>query len=167
MPAILLFFSSLKLWHYIAVGAIILIGGLLGYSQVLKSRLTVCTARSEAFIAETKAAAQTQIALNAQEAVKRGTITRNLEETNAKLQSDLAKQYADSRRLLHASARSGRVPPIPATPERGACGQDEADPVATVHEFEGRVLDILEQGDKAIAEALTLEDWLDQQSQVE
>ena len=48
---------SLNPVHYIALGAILLIGGLLGYSQVLKTRLETCTNRYERFVAETNAAA--------------------------------------------------------------------------------------------------------------
>ena len=154
---------SLNPVHYIALGAILLIGGLLGYSQILKTRLETCTNRYERFVAETKAAASQQIALNAQETVKRDTITRNLENDNAKLQSDLASKYAEHRRLLNTSTRSRPMPSIPATPEGGACRQESAEPATTVYEFERRVTDILERGDKAIAESITLEDWLDQQ----
>ena len=154
---------SLNPMHYIALGAIILIGGLLGYSQVLKTRLSLCTSASEAFIAKTNAAAQQQIALNAQESVKRDTITRNLEETNVKLQSDLARQYADARRLHNSATGSSRVPPLPFPSESRACGQEPTESATAVYEFERRITDILERGDKAIAESIVLEDWLDQQ----
>lgn len=148
--------------HYILAGAIIFALGTLGYCYELKTRLNLCTARSEAFVAQTNAAAQAQIILNTQENAKRGIITRTLEETNVKLQNDLAQQYADSRRLLNASARSSRMPSVPATSTGGACEQGSAYPVETIHEFEGRILDILQQGDGAITEAKTLEDWVDQ-----
>ena len=153
---------SLNPVHYIALGAILLIGGLLGYSQILKTRLETCTNRYERFVAETNAAASQQIALNAQETVKRDTITRNLENDNAKLQSDLAKQYA-ARRLHNSTAHSRPMPSVPDTPESGACGQESTESATAVYEFERRITDILERGDKAIAEAITLEDWLDQQ----
>ena len=153
---------SLNPVHYIALGAILLIGGLLGYSQVLKTRLETCTNRYERFVAETNAAASQQIALNAQEAVKRDTITRNLENDNAKLQSDLAKQYA-ARRLYNSTARSRPMPSVPDTPESRACGQESTESATAVYEFERRITDILERGDKAIAESIVLEDWLDQQ----
>ena len=154
---------SLNPVHYIALGAIILIGGLLGYSQLLKTRLETCTNRYERFVAETNAAASQQIALNAQETAKRDTITRNLENNNAKLQSDLASKYAEYRRLLKSSSRSGGLPAVPDTPESGACRQESTESATAVYEFERRITDILERGDKAIAEAITLEDWLDQQ----
>ena len=105
MPALLLFLNSLKLWHFLALGAIILIGGLLGYSWTIKTRLESCAARSEAFIAKVESAASKQIALNAEETVKRNTITRNLENENVKLQNDVASKYADYRRLLKSSSR--------------------------------------------------------------
>lgn len=149
--------------HYILAGAIILLMVSLGYSQVLKTRLQLCTARSEAFVAQTNAAAQAQIILNTQENAKRGMITQTLEEKNAKLQNDLAQQYADSRRLLNASTSRSRMPSVPATPTGAACEQGQSYSVETIHEFEGRILDILEQGDGAIEEAKTLEDWVDQQ----
>ena len=158
---------SLNPMHYIALGAIILIGGLLGYSQVLKTRLSLCTSASEAVIAKTNAAAQQQIALNAQESVKRDTITRNLEETNVKLQSDLARQYADARRLHNSATGSSRVPPLPFPSESRACGQDETNIARSMDEIAGRVLDILEQGDRAIAAAKIREDWEDQQESLQ
>ena len=163
MPAIALFLSQLKLIHFVVLGAIIFALGMLGYSQLLKTRLETCTNRYERFVAETDAAASQQIALNAQETVKRDTITRNLENDNAKLQSDLASKYAEYRRLLNTSTRSRPMPSVPATPESGACGQESAESATAVYEFERRITDILERGDKAIAEAITLEDWLDQQ----
>ena len=107
---------SLNPVHYIALGAILLIGGLLGYSQVLKTRLETCTNRANAFVAETKAAASQQIALNAQNTAKRDIITKNLEEKNVKLQNDLASKYAEYRRLLNTSTRSRPMPSVPATP---------------------------------------------------
>ena len=162
MPAIALFLSQLKLIHFVVLGAIIFAVGMLGYSQVLKTRLETCTNRYERFVAETNAAASQQIALNAQETAKRDTITRNLENNNAKLQSDLAKQYA-ARRLHNTSARSRPMPSVPDTPEGRACGQESTESATAVYEFERRITDILERGDKAIAEAITLEDWLDQQ----
>ena len=142
-------------------------GGLLGYSWTIKTRLESCAARSEAFIAKVESAASKQIALNAEETVKRNTITRNLENENVKLQNDVASKYADYRRLLKSSSRSGSMPSVPTTPASGTCGQNEADPPGTVHEFERRIADILEQGDKGIAEAITLEDWMDQQKELE
>ena len=154
---------SLNPVHYIALGAILLIGGLLGYSQVLKTRLETCTNRANSFVAETKAAASQQIALNAQNTAKRDIITKNLEEKNVKLQNDLASKYAEYRRLLNTSTRSRPMPSVPATPEGGTCGQDSTQSATPVYEFERRILDILEQGENAIGEARTLEDWLDQQ----
>ena len=163
MPAVALFLSQLKLIHFVVLGAIIFAVGMLGYSQVLKTRLETCTNRYERFVAETNAAASQQIALNAQETAKRDTITRNLENNNAKLQSDLASKYAEYRRLLKSSSRSGGLPAVPDTPEGRACGQDSTKSATAVYEFERRVADILERGDKAIAESIVLEDWLDQQ----
>lgn len=154
---------SLNPVHYIALGAILLIGGLLGYSQVLKTRLETCTNRYERFVAETKAAASQQIALNAQNTAKRDIITKNLEEKNVKLQNDLASKYAEYRRLLNTSTRSRPMPSVPSAPESGTCRQDEAELATAMDGFERRRVDILEQGDKAIAESITLEDWLDQQ----
>ena len=155
---------SLDPLHYVAAGLTVALVVSVGYGMKESTQRKLIEAKYHTFVAETKAAASQQIALNAQETVKRDTITKNLEETNAKLQSDVAKQYADYRRLLHSSADSSRVSSIPNPAEGGEGRQDEAQSLETIHEFERRRIEILEQGDKAIAEAITLEDWIEQQS---
>ena len=154
---------SLDPLHYVAAGLTLALVVSVGYGMKESTQRKLIEAKYHTFVAETKAAASQQIALNAQETVKRDTITKNLEDQNAKLQSDVAKRYADARRLHNSSASSGGVSTIPTIPEGRACEQRETEPVAAIHGFEGRILDILEQGDKAIAESITLEDWMDQQ----
>ena len=154
---------SLDPLHYVAAGLTLALVVSVGYGMKESTQRKLIEAKYHTFVAETNAAASQQIALNAQETVKRDTITKKLEDKNVQLQTDVANQYADYRRLLNASAGSGGVSAIPATPESGACRQDETKPSPTVHEFDRRVSDILEQGDKAIAASIIREDWEDEQ----
>ena len=58
-------------------------------------------------------------------------------------------------------------PPLPFPSESRACGQDETNIARSMDEIAGRVLDILEQGDRAIAAAKIREDWEDQQESLQ
>lgn len=154
---------SLNPVHYVLLASIIFNVGMLGYSQVIKTRLSLTADQFRAFKAKVSSEAEEQKLKNLREARERDEITLKLEERNEKLKKDLDTRYAEYKRLLNSATRPGDMPTLSRIAESAACGQDKADSVGTMDDIEARLLEILKQGDTAINAAITYEDWGDEQ----
>ena len=157
---------SLNPVHYMLLASIIFNVGLLGYSQVIKTRLALTADQFRAFKAKVSSEAEEQKLKNLRETRERDEITLKLEENNAKLKKDLDTRYAEYKRLLNSTTRPGDMPTLSRIAESAACGQDKTGSVGTMDAIEERLLEILKQGDTAINAAIIYEDWGDQQQNI-
>ena len=157
---------SLNPLHYALLASIIFNVGLVGYSQVIKTRLALTADQFRAFKAKVSSEAEEQKLRNLRETRERDEITLKLEEKNEKLKKDLDTRYAEYKRLLNSPTRPGGMPTLSRIAESAACGQDKSNTAETMDAIEERLLEILKQGDTAINTAITYEDWGDGQKDI-
>ena len=134
--------------HYILLGVILLLLGVSGYAWVTTERLDVCDAKYRAFVAESDAVANAQKAKNLEEMAKRDTVTRDLTEKNAKLQTDLDRKYA-AYRMHNSKAGSGNMPSLSSTSER-VIETEESRLAGTLERLETGILELAKSRDEAI-----------------
>ena len=150
--------------HYILLGVIVLLLGVSGYAWVTKERLDVCDAKYRAFVAESDAVANAQKVKNLEEIAKRDTVTNQLTEENAKLQTDLDRKYA-AYRMRNSEAGSSPVPALSST-AAAVIATEESRLAGTLERLETGILDLAKSRDEAINQSNLCADWLTEQLKI-